>query len=64
MNDDHLNWSVIIKKISLLGVVLEFNCPGSQDILICYELYPLSVYFAALPSGTYKFCSVVCFSFS
>lgn len=51
MNDNHLNRSVIIRKVSFLDVVLELNCPSSQDILICYQ-YPQSVYFAALPSDT------------
>lgn len=52
MNDDHLNRTVIIRKISFLDVVLELNCPGNQDILICYHLYPQSVCFATLSSDT------------
>lgn len=52
MNDDHLNRSVIIRKISFLDVVLELNYPGSQDILICYHLHPQCVRFAALSSDT------------
>lgn len=32
MNDDHLNRSGIIKMM-FSAIVLELNCPGSQDIL-------------------------------